>query len=204
MIQILWGEICIFVFMFVGMVVIVKVMLLELVCVMGVDILLGNIYYLMLWFGVECVVWLGGLYRFMNWQWFILIDLGGFQVMLFFGLCKLIEEGVIFVSYVDGLWYFLLFEISMQIQCLLGLDIVMVFDECFVLFVIDVEVVVLMCMLMWWVQCSCDVFGDWLGYVLFGIMQGGVICDLCQESVEVLCGIGFDGYVIGGLVVGEG
>lgn len=124
--------------------------------------------------------------------------------MSFVGLCKFIEEGVIFKSYIDGLKYELILECLMEIQWLLGLDIVMCFDECFVLLVDWDWIVEFMCLLMWWVECSKMVFGDCSGYVLFGIMQGGLEQDFCEESVKVLCEIVFDGYVIGGLVVGEG
>ena len=191
-------------FMPVGTAATVKAMLPESVAATGADILLGNTYHLMLRPGAERVARLGGLHRFMNWQRPILTDSGGFQVMSLAGLRKLTEEGVTFASHVDGSKHFLSPETSMEIQRQLGSDIVMAFDECPALPATEDEVAKSMRMSMRWAQRSRDAFGDRPGHALFGIMQGGVTRDLREESASALKAIGFDGYAIGGLAVGEG
>ncbi len=140
----------------------------------------------------------------MNWDRPILTDSGGFQVMSLAGLRKLTEEGVTFASHVDGSKHFLSPETSMEIQRQLGSDIVMAFDECPALPATEDEVAKSMRMSMRWAQRSRDAFGDRPGHALFGIMQGGVTRDLREESASALKAIGFDGYAIGGLAVGEG
>lgn len=191
-------------FMPVGTAATVKAMLPESVRATGADILLGNTYHLMLRPGAERIARLGGLHRFMNWDRPILTDSGGFQVMSLASLRKLTEEGVTFASHIDGSKHVLSPETSMQIQRQLGSDIVMAFDECPALPATEAEVAKSMRMSMRWAQRSRDAFGDRPGHALFGIMQGGVTRDLREESAEALKAIGFDGYAIGGLAVGEG
>jgi queuine tRNA-ribosyltransferase len=182
----------------------VKAMLPESVRATGADILLGNTYHLMLRPGAERVARLGGLHRFMNWERPILTDSGGFQVMSLASLRKLTEEGVTFASHIDGSRHHLSPERSMEIQRLLGSDIVMAFDECPALPADDARVAESMRLSMRWARRSRDAFGDRPGHALFGIMQGGVTRELREESAEALRAIGFDGYAIGGLAVGEG
>lgn len=198
------GEIRTPAFMPVGTAATVKAMLPESVRETGADILLGNTYHLMLRPGAERIARLGGLHGFMNWQSPILTDSGGFQVMSLAGLRKLTEEGVTFASHIDGSKHELTPERSMEIQRLLGSDIVMAFDECPALPATEKTVAESMRLSMRWAQRSRDAFGDRPGHALFGIMQGGVTRELREESAESLTGIGFDGYAIGGLAVGEG
>jgi len=198
------GEIRTPAFMPVGTAATVKAMLPENVRATGADILLGNTYHLMLRPTAERIARLGGLHRFMNWDRPILTDSGGFQVMSLASLRKLTEEGVRFSSHIDGSKHMLTPERSMEIQKLLGSDIVMCFDECPALPATDEEVAKSMRLSMRWAQRSRDAFGDRPGHALFGIMQGGVTRDLREESAEALTRIGFDGYAVGGLAVGEG
>ena len=198
------GEIRTPAFMPVGTAATVKAMLPESVRATGADILLGNTYHLMLRPGAERVARLGGLHRFMNWDRPILTDSGGFQVMSLASLRKLTEDGVTFASHVDGSRHMLSPETSMEIQRLLGSDIVMAFDECPALPATPERQAEAMRLSMRWAQRSRDAFGDRPGHALFGIMQGGVLRDLREESAAALRGIGFDGYAIGGLAVGEG
>ncbi|NPD15864.1 tRNA guanosine(34) transglycosylase Tgt [Xinfangfangia sp. D13-10-4-6] len=198
------GEIRTPAFMPVGTAATVKAMMPESVAATGADILLGNTYHLMLRPGAERVARLGGLHNFMNWQKPILTDSGGFQVMSLAGLRKLTEEGVRFSSHVDGSKHMLSPERSMEIQKLLGSDIVMCFDECPALPATEEEVAKSMRLSMRWAQRSRDAFGDRPGHALFGIMQGGVTRELREESAQALREIGFDGYAVGGLAVGEG
>ena len=191
-------------FMPVGTAGTVKAMMPESVRATGADILLGNTYHLMLRPGAERVARLGGLHRFMNWDRPILTDSGGFQVMSLSSLRKLTEEGVTFRSHFDGSKHKLTPERSMEIQRLLGSDIVMCFDECPALPATEDAVARSMRLSMRWAQRSRDAFGDRPGHALFGIMQGGVSPDLREESAQALQAIGFDGYAIGGLAVGEG
>jgi queuine tRNA-ribosyltransferase len=179
-------------------------MLPESVRATGADILLGNTYHLMLRPTAERIARLGGLHRFMNWDRPILTDSGGFQVMSLSALRKLTEEGVRFSSHVDGSKHLLSPERSMEIQKLLGSDIVMCFDECPALPADEATVARSMRMSMRWAQRSRDAFGDRPGHALFGIQQGGVTRELREESAEKLKEIGFDGYAVGGLAVGEG
>ncbi|MBP7242434.1 tRNA guanosine(34) transglycosylase Tgt [Amaricoccus sp.] len=198
------GEIRTPAFMPVGTAGTVKAMLPESVRATGADILLGNTYHLMLRPGAERVARLGGLHRFMNWDRPILTDSGGFQVMSLADLRKLTEDGVTFRSHVDGSRHFLSPETSMEIQRLLGSDIVMCFDECPALPATQAEVARAMRLSMRWAERSKAAFGDRPGHALFGIQQGGVTRELREESAEALKAIGFDGYAIGGLAVGEG
>ena len=198
------GEIRTPAFMPVGTAATVKAMLPGSVRQTGADILLGNTYHLMLRPTAERIDRLGGLHRFMNWQRPILTDSGGFQVMSLSGLRKLTEDGVRFKSHVDGSEHWLTPERSMEIQRLLGSDIVMCFDECPALPATEAEVAKSMRLSMRWAQRSRDAFGDRPGHALFGIQQGGVTQELRAESAEALSQIGFDGYAVGGLAVGEG
>jgi len=191
-------------FMPVGTAGTVKAMLPESVAATGADIVLGNTYHLMLRPGAERIAALGGLHRFMAWPKPILTDSGGFQVMSLSGLRKMSEAGVTFRSHVDGSSHHLSPERSMEIQRLLGADIAMAFDECPALPASDAEVAHSMRLSMRWAQRSREAFGDQPGRALFGIMQGGISHDLRAESASALQAIGFDGYAVGGLAVGEG
>ena len=191
-------------FMPVGTAATVKAMLPESVAATGADILLGNTYHLMLRPTAERIDRLGGLHGFMNWDKPILTDSGGFQVMSLAGLRKLTEEGVTFKSHIDGSKHSLTPERSMEIQRLLGSDIVMCFDECPALPADRDRIAESMRLSMRWAQRSREAFGDRPGHALFGIQQGGLEQDLRAESAEALTQIGFEGYAVGGLAVGEG
>lgn len=191
-------------FMPVGTAATVKAMMPESVRATGADILLGNTYHLMLRPGAERIAHLGGLHRFMNWERPILTDSGGFQVMSLAELRKLTEEGVSFKSHIDGSKHMLSPERSMEIQKLLGSDIVMCFDECPALPADRARIAESMRLSMRWADRSREAFGDRPGHALFGIQQGGLEQDFRQESAEALIQIGFDGYAVGGLAVGEG
>jgi len=191
-------------FMPVGTAATVKAMLPESVRATGADILLGNTYHLMLRPGAERIARLGGLHRFMNWERPILTDSGGFQVMSLAELRKLTEAGVTFRSHVDGSRHMLSPETSMEIQRALGSDIVMAFDECTPHPATEAQAASSMRLSMRWALRSREAFGDRPGHALFGIQQGSVYRDLRAESAEALAAIGFDGYAIGGLAVGEG
>ncbi len=198
------GEVRTPAFMPVGTAATVKAMMPESVRATGADILLGNTYHLMLRPTAERIDRLGGLHKFMNWERPILTDSGGFQVMSLAGLRKLTEKGVTFKSHVDGSKHELTPERSMEIQRLLGSDIVMCFDECPSLPADRERIAESMRLSMRWAERSRDAFGDRPGHALFGIMQGGLEQDLREESAEALKAIGFEGYAIGGLAVGEG
>ncbi|PIV73022.1 MAG: tRNA guanosine(34) transglycosylase Tgt [Rhodobacteraceae bacterium CG17_big_fil_post_rev_8_21_14_2_50_65_11] len=191
-------------FMPVGTAASVKAMLPENVAATGADIVLGNTYHLMLRPTAERIDRLGGLHRFMNWDKPILTDSGGFQVMSLADLRKLTEEGVSFKSHIDGSRHMLTPERSMEIQRLLGSDIVMAFDECPALPADRNRIAESMRLSMRWAARSRAAFGYRPGHALFGIMQGGLDRDLRAESAEALRAIGFEGYAIGGLAVGEG
>jgi queuine tRNA-ribosyltransferase len=152
----------------------------------------------------ERIARLGGLHAFMNWERPILTDSGGFQVMSLSDLRKLTEEGVTFRSHIDGSRHMLSPERSMEIQRLLGSDIVMCFDECPALPAPRERIEESMRLSMRWAARSRDAFGDRPGHALFGIQQGGLERDLREESAAALKAIGFDGYAVGGLAVGEG
>ncbi len=191
-------------FMPVGTAATVKAMMPESVAATGADILLGNTYHLMLRPTAERIAALGGLHKFMNWPGPILTDSGGFQVMSLADLRKLTEEGVAFRSHIDGSKHMLTPERSMEIQALLGSDIVMCFDECPALPATDKAVSDSMELSMRWARRSKEAFGNRPGHALFGIQQGGVTRELRAVSAGKLREIGFDGYAIGGLAVGEG
>ncbi|WP_170329959.1 tRNA guanosine(34) transglycosylase Tgt [Ruegeria arenilitoris] len=198
------GEVRTPAFMPVGTAATVKAMMPESVRATGADILLGNTYHLMLRPTAERIDRLGGLHKFMNWERPILTDSGGFQVMSLAGLRKLTEKGVTFKSHVDGSKHELTPERSMEIQRLLGSDIVMCFDECPALPADRERIAESMRLSMRWAKRSREAFGDRPGHALFGIMQGGLEQDLREESAEALKQIGFEGYAVGGLAVGEG
>lgn len=191
-------------FMPVGTAATVKAMMPENVRATGADILLGNTYHLMLRPGAERIARLGGLHKFMNWERPILTDSGGFQVMSLTELRKMTEEGVTFRSHIDGSEHHLTPERSMEIQALLGSDIVMSFDECTPHPATHEVARKSMELSMRWAQRSRDAFGDRPGHALFGIQQGSTFEDLRQQSADALKGIEFDGYAVGGLAVGEG
>ena len=170
----------------------------------GAGIILGNTYHLMLRPGAERVAALGGLHEFMNWPGPILTDSGGFQVMSLANLRKINDNGVTFRSHIDGSSYELTPERSVEIQNLLDADITMAFDECTPFPAGREAVAASMRLSMRWAARSRKAFADRDGYGIFGINQGGVFDDLRAKSAAALRDIGFDGYAIGGLAVGEG
>jgi queuine tRNA-ribosyltransferase len=197
------GEINTPAFMPVGTVGTVKAMYPEQVRDTGADILLGNTYHLMLRPGAERVASLGGLHVFMDWARPILTDSGGFQVMSLAKLRKLTEKGVTFRSHIDGSAYELTPERSIEIQTLLDSDIIMQLDECIALPAERKEMERAMELSLRWAQRSKDAFGTQPHRALFGIVQGGDDPELRSRSAAGLGSIGFDGYAVGGLAVGE-
>jgi queuine tRNA-ribosyltransferase len=170
----------------------------------GADIVLGNTYHLMLRPGAERIAALGGLHRFMNWPFPILTDSGGFQVMSLSQLRKLDESGVTFRSHVDGAMVALSPERAVEVQNLLGADIVMQLDECLKLPATREEIERAMRLSLRWAErCKRAFEGAGPGRALFGIVQGGDDTALRLESARALVDIGFPGYAIGGLAVGE-
>ncbi len=198
------GDIATPAFMPVGTAATVKAMMPESVRATGADILLGNTYHLMLRPTAERIAALGGLHKFMNWERPILTDSGGFQVMSLAALRKLTERGVTFKSHIDGSKHEITPERSMEIQALLGSDIVMCFDECPALPADRTRIAESMELSMRWAARSKAAFGTRPGHALFGIQQGGLEEDLRAESADALRDIGFHGYAVGGLAVGEG
>lgn len=197
------GEISTPAFMPVGTVGTVKAMYPEQVRETGADILLGNTYHLMLRPGAERVAALGGLHVFMDWPRPILTDSGGFQVMSLAKLRKLTEQGVTFRSHIDGTAYELTPERSIEIQTLLDSDIIMQLDECIPLPSERPEMERAMELSLRWAQRSKDAFGVQPHRALFGINQGGDDAELRSRSAAGLKSIGFSGYAVGGLAVGE-
>ncbi len=212
-------------FMPVGTQATVKAMKISDVKNSGAEIILGNTYHLMLRPGADLVAQFGGLHKFMGWDGPILTDSGGFQVMSLagakmaggsaakgdasgatkqIGLCKITDDGVEFSSHIDGSKHFLTPEKSMEIQHKLGADITMIFDECIKFPATHEQTVKAMERSLAWAARSKDAFVNRDGYGLFGIVQGGVYQDLRKVSADELVKIGFDGYAIGGLAVGEG
>jgi queuine tRNA-ribosyltransferase len=191
-------------FMPVGTAATVKAMAPEAVRETGADIVLANTYHLMLRPGAERVARLGGLHEFMNWERPILTDSGGYQVMSLSKLRKLDESGVTFRSHIDGSAHQLTPERSIEIQHLLDATIAMAFDECTAWPVTEDEAAKSMRLSMRWAQRSRAAFKERTGYGLFGIVQGSIFPPLRSESIAALTRIGFDGYAIGGLAVGEG
>jgi len=198
------GEIRTPAFMPVGTAATVKAMLPESVRATGADILLSNTYHLMLRPGAKRIAQIGGLHRFMGWERPILTDSGGFQVMSLSKLRRITEEGVRFRSHIDGAEEFLSPERAMEIQGDLGSDIQMVLDECPAYPATEADIEKSLALSMRWAQRSKLSFGEQPGHACFGIVQGGVFPRLRQRSVEALRTIGFDGYAVGGLAVGEG
>jgi queuine tRNA-ribosyltransferase len=190
-------------FMPVGTAATVKAMLPESVAATGADIILGNTYHLMLRPTAERIHALGGLHKFMNWNKPILTDSGGFQVMSLSQLRKLNENGVTFQSHIDGSKHELTPERSMEIQHLLGSDITMIFDECTPFPATENAVKESMELSLRWAVRSKKAYQAREGYGLFGIVQGGMYPALRKQSADGLKDIGFEGYAIGGLAVGE-
>lgn len=202
------GEIKTPAFMPVGTAATVKAMLPGTVRELGAEIVLGNTYHLMLRPGAERVARLGGLHKFMNWPHPILTDSGGYQVMSLSQLRKIDEQGVTFRSHIDGSKHLLTPERSVEVQLLLGADIIMVLDECTPFPATYEQAEKSMQLSMRWAQRSKTAFANAQsaekGHAQFGIVQGGIYPDLRGKSAKLLCDIGFDGYAIGGLAVGEG
>jgi len=191
-------------FMPVGTAATVKGMTAEMVAATGAEMVLANTYHLMLRPGAERIEKLGGLHRFMNWPGPILTDSGGFQVMSLAELRKITEEGVTFRSHVDGAKVSLTPERSVELQHQLDATVTMVFDECTSWPVSETEAAESMRLSMRWAERSRAAFVERPGYALFGIVQGSAYRDLREESAKALTNIGFDGYAVGGLAVGEG
>ncbi len=192
-------------FMPVGTAATVKALTVDQVAQTGADIILGNTYHLMLRPTAERVRRLGGLHRFMRWERPILTDSGGFQVMSLSKISKVTEEAATFQSHIDGSKHVLSPERSMEIQAdLLGSDIVMQLDELVPLPSSDEVVAEAMRRSARWGARSKAAFGEREAQALFGIQQGGVSEAMRRESAERLIEIGFDGYALGGLAVGEG
>jgi queuine tRNA-ribosyltransferase len=182
----------------------VKAMTPEGVAATGARIVLGNTYHLMLRPGAERIAALGGLHRFMNWPHAILTDSGGFQVMSLAARRTIAEAGVTFRSHIDGSLHELTPEHSIAIQHLLGADITMALDECTPYPAPHEAVESSMELTMRWAERSRRAFVERLGHGIFGIVQGGVHPDLRLRSAAGVIEIGFDGYGIGGLAIGEG
>ncbi|MFN7534440.1 MAG: tRNA guanosine(34) transglycosylase Tgt [Brevundimonas sp.] len=192
-------------FMPVGTAATVKALTVDQVAQTGADILLGNTYHLMLRPGPERMQRLGGLHRFMRWDRPILTDSGGFQVMSLSGISKVSEEAVTFASHIDGSRHVLTPERSIEIQAdRLGSDIIMQLDECVSWPAGRDRAQAAMQLSARWAARSKAAFGTRDSQALFGIQQGSTVEDLRRESAERLIEIGFDGYAIGGLAVGEG
>ena len=191
-------------FMPVGTAATVKAMTADSVAASGAEIVLGNTYHLMLRPGAERIERLGGLHRFMNWDRPILTDSGGFQIMSLARLRKIAEDGVVFRSHLDGAEHSLTPERSIDIQRRLGADITMVLDECTPYPVAPEAALASMELSLRWAARSKEAFAARPGHALFGIVQGSVFPELRRISAEALVRIGFDGYAIGGLAVGEG
>jgi len=198
------GEVPTPVFMPVGTAGTVKAMTADAVRSTGARMVLGNTYHLMLRPGAERVARLGGLHRLMDWQGPILTDSGGFQVMSLSGLRRMDEDGVTFRSHIDGTKHRLTPERSVEIQRLLGADVTMVLDECTPFPATEAQAATSMRLSMRWAARCRDAFAERPGHGLFGIVQGSTYPDLRAESVEALTRIGFEGYAVGGLAVGEG
>ncbi len=198
------GEVHTPAFMPVGTAGTVKAMLPESVKATGAEIILGNTYHLMLRPGAERVAALGGLHAFMNWNGPILTDSGGYQVLSLAQRRKITEAGVTFQSHLDGAAVELTPERCMEVQALLGSDIVMVLDECTPFPVDKNTAAKSMDLSLRWAERCKAAFAAQPGRALFGIVQGSVFADLRERSARETIAIGFDGYAIGGLAVGEG
>jgi queuine tRNA-ribosyltransferase len=190
-------------FMPVGTAATVKGMYPEQVKALGADVVLGNTYHLMLRPTAERIARLGGLHAFMNWPHPILTDSGGFQVMSLAQLRKINEQGVVFQSHIDGSRHEMSPERSIEIQNLLGSDIVMQLDECVALPAEDKVAEKAMQLSLRWAERCQRAFGDHPGRALFAIVQGGASVPLREQSARTLVAMDFKGYAIGGLAVGE-
>ena len=182
----------------------VKAMTADAVRATGSRIILGNTYHLMLRPGAEAVARMGGLHRMMDWPGPILTDSGGFQIMSLAKLRQLDEHGVTFRSHIDGSEHRLTPARSMAIQHALDATISMALDECTPFPATEAEAAASLALSMRWAALSRDAFVARAGYGLFGIVQGSVYPELRRQSVAALTEIGFDGYAVGGLAVGEG
>ncbi|MCC7281307.1 MAG: tRNA guanosine(34) transglycosylase Tgt, partial [Acetobacteraceae bacterium] len=191
-------------FMPVGTAGTVKAMTADAVRATGARLVLGNTYHLMLRPGAGRIARLGGLHRMMDWHGPILTDSGGFQVMSLAALRRMDETGVTFQSHIDGSRHHLTPERSVEIQHQLGADITMCLDECTPYPATEAQVEASMRLSMRWARRCRDAFVARAGHGLFGIVQGGVFDALRAESAAALVAIGFDGYAVGGLAVGEG
>ena len=192
-------------FMPVGTAGTVKALTMDMVAQTGADVILGNTYHLMLRPGAERVKRLGGLHRFARWDKPILTDSGGFQVMSLSAISKVTEEAVTFSSHIDGSKHVLSPERSMEIQAdLLGSDIVMQLDECVAWPAEEARAAEALRLSARWAARCKAAFGARDAQALFGIQQGSTFEHLRRESAERLIEIGFDGYAVGGLAVGEG
>ena len=191
-------------FMPVGTAATVKGMTSDTVAATGAQIVLANTYHLMLRPGAGVVEEMGGLRRFMAWPGPVLTDSGGFQVMSLASLRKITENGVEFRSHLDGAMFKLTPESSVEAQRQFGSTITMVLDECTVPDATKADAANSMRLSMNWAKRSRDAFREREGYGLFGIVQGSVFADLRLESAKALTKIGFDGYAVGGLAIGEG
>lgn len=198
------GEVCTPVFMPVGTAGTVKAMTADAVRSTGARMVLGNTYHLMLRPGADRVERLGGLHRMMDWHGPILTDSGGFQVMSLSALRKMDADGVTFQSHIDGTRHRLTPERSVEIQHKLDADVTMCFDECTPFPATHEQAAESMRISMRWAERCRNAFVPREGYGLFGIVQGGIYEDLRAESAAALTRIGFEGYAIGGLAVGEG
>jgi queuine tRNA-ribosyltransferase len=190
-------------FMPVGTAATVKAMTSDMVRATGAEIVLGNTYHLMIRPGAERIAGLGGLHRFMDWPGPILTDSGGFQVMSLQGLRRIDDHAVTFASHLDGKRFELTPERSIEIQDLLDSTVTMVLDQCVPADSVEKEVVTAMERSLRWAERSRSAFRQREGYGLFGIVQGGTVPTLRERSAAGLMDIGFDGYAIGGLAVGE-
>lgn len=190
-------------FMPVGTAATVKGMMIDDVQQSGAQMVLANTYHMMVRPGEKLVAEMGGLHRFMGWPGPILTDSGGYQVMSLKAINKMSEEGVVFRSHLDGSYQMLSPERSIAIQHDLDATITMAFDECTPFPASHDDARQSMLRSMRWARRSQQHFQPRPGYAIFGICQGSVFADLRHQSVEMLCDIGFDGYAIGGLAVGE-
>ena len=182
----------------------VKAMMPSSVRSTGADIILGNTYHLMLRPTAERISLLGGLHKFMDWEYPILTDSGGFQVMSLSGLTKISEKGVTFKSHIDGSSHVITPERSIELQHLFGSDISMCFDECTPYPVDEKTAMNSMQLSMRWAKRSREAFNNENGRAIFGIQQGSIFQAQREESSDALRSIEFDGYAVGGLAVGEG
>ena len=198
------GDVLTPVFMPVGTAGTVKAMTADAVRATGASVVLGNTYHLMLRPGADRVAALGGLHRFMDWPGPILTDSGGFQIMSLAKLRRMDPDGVTFQSHIDGSAHRLTPAIAMDIQRKLDATITMALDECTPFPATEAEAAASLDLSMRWAALSRDAVQPRAGYGLFGIVQGGIYPHLRARSVETLRGIGFDGYAVGGLAVGEG